>query len=135
MIITETTSIVILQTGDLLQIRFETTDNGDGSDASDSSLNLLNLCTVDSESNMISEYELPDDRIVRTDDKSYITIWEFRINFVHFNELLVRNVCFCEQDVHVARHSTCNGMDCVLDFCIVFLCNKVSKFLDLMLAL
>ena len=60
---------------------------------------------------------------------------EFGVDFIHLNELFIRNIGFCKQDVHVAGHSTSNGVNGVLYLSTELLFEQVAEFFDLMLAL
>ena len=55
------------------------------------------------------------DYVVGADDYSHICRWELGIDLFHFVEGRIRDVGLGEQDVHVARHSTGDGMDGVFD--------------------
>ena len=73
--------------------------------------------------------------VVGADDNGDIALGEFGVDFIHPNELFIRNIGFCKQDVHVARHATSNGVNGVLDLSTELLFEQVAEFFDLMLAL
>lgn len=115
MIITESTPLLILQMGDLLQIQFET----EGDDASDSSHNIVGLCTVDSESNTISEYELTDERIVRTDEGLELTLGsDVQVDHVKFK---TDTTLFAKQVIHIPY----SVMKCAAK-----MCSMLEKHID-----
>ena len=51
--------------------------------------------------------------VISTDNDSSISIFEFAVDVFHFVEVFVLNVSLAEKNVHVSRHTACNGVNCV----------------------
>ena len=51
------------------------------------------------------------DNIVRADDDRKVAVREVGIYLLHLEEFFVINVDLSQKDVHVAGHTSCDGMD------------------------
>src|SRR5258708_4146531 len=49
--------------------------------------------------------------VVRTNHQGHVGLGKVSVDFIHVQELVVRNVRFSEQDVHVAGHAAGDGMN------------------------
>src|ERR1700733_3681657 len=58
--------------------------------------------------------------VVGADDEGDVGLREVAVDLVHFDEAIVGNVGFGEQDVHVAGHASSDGMDGEADFDALF---------------
>ena len=67
-------------------------------------------------------------RVVGTNDDGDIALREFRVDFIHLDELLVRNVGLSQEDIHVPGHSASNWVNGVLDLGIELLFQQITEF-------
>ena len=72
--------------------------------------------------------------VVCANNDSSVNVFEISVDIVHFVKVFVLYVSFAKKNVHMTRHTACNGVNCVSNLSAVS--NElVSKFLDKVLSL
>ena len=74
------------------------------------------------------------DNIVGPDDDGNVNGGDGGVNVIHLAKLLVRNISLSKENVHVPRHTPCDGVNGVANFAAVLL-QDFTEFLDGMLCL